>query len=154
MKEIAFIYNRFVSERFPLPNEKQVIVFERRIASKLPPDFRQYILELNGGFFDDAEIVPDHDECPSSILSDMNGLGSPHPDFELNQPGGWRLFDDNDPPKVIPIGGTPMGDFIMLVTELGENPGTILFKQAFGEFYFLAEGIEEFFGLLRESPHV
>jgi hypothetical protein len=72
--------------------------------------------------------------------------------LELNQPSGWNLFDDNDPPKIIPIGGTPMGDFIMLVTELGETPGAILFKQAFGEFYFLADGIEEFFGFLRESP--
>jgi hypothetical protein len=134
MKEIASAYKRFATERFRLPSKKQLLVFERRIKSKLPSDFRQYVLEFNGGIFEYSEIVPDHDECPSSRLSDTNGLGSRYKCFELNQPRGWNLFDDNDPPKIIPIGGTPMGDFIMLVTELGETPGAILFKQAFGEF--------------------
>jgi hypothetical protein len=42
-----------------------------------------------------------------------------------------------------------MGGLIILVTEQ-EGRGTILLKQAFGESHYLAEGIEEFFGLLRE----
>jgi hypothetical protein len=60
------------------------------------------------------------------------------------------LFDDNDPPKILPIGGTPMGGLIILDTAPGEGRGDIWLKQAFGDFYYLADGIEEFFGLLRE----
>jgi hypothetical protein len=60
------------------------------------------------------------------------------------------LFDDNDPPKILPIGDTPLGSLIILDTAPGEGCGTIYFKQAFGDFYFLADGIEDFFDLLRE----
>jgi hypothetical protein len=151
MSVFEHAYKRFATEQFPLPSEKQVVAFERRIKSELPADFRQYILEFNGGVFDDPEIVPDHEDCPPSVLAEMNGIGCPHPILELHQPRRWELFDDNDPPEFLPIGETPLGDFIILVTELGENPGRILFKQAFGEFYYLAEGIEEFFGFLREA---
>ena len=38
---------------------------------------------------------------------------------------------------------------IVLIAE-HEGRGEIFLKQAFGDFYVLAEGIEEFFGLLRE----
>ncbi len=42
-----------------------------------------------------------------------------------------------------------MGGLIVLVV-VGEESGCILLKQAFGDFYILADGIEEFFSLLRE----
>ncbi len=43
-----------------------------------------------------------------------------------------------------------MGGLIILDTAPGEGRGDIWLKQAFGDFYYLADGIEEFFGLLRE----
>ena len=61
------------------------------------------------------------------------------------------LFDNNDPPQIVPIGHTGMGGLIILATR-PEDRGTIFLKQAFGGFYYLADGIEEFFGLLREPP--
>lgn len=45
------------------------------------------------------------------------------------------LFDDNDPPKILPIGDTAMGGLIILDTAPGEGRGTIYLKQAFGDFY-------------------
>lgn len=47
-----------------------------------------------------------------------------------------------------------MGGLIILDTVPGEGRGEIYYKQAFGEFYWLAEGIEEFFTLLREPTVV
>jgi hypothetical protein len=39
---------------------------------------------------------------------------------------------------------------IILTTE-NDNWGEIYLKMAFGPFFYLAENIEEFFGLLQES---
>lgn len=44
-----------------------------------------------------------------------------------------------------------MGGLIILDTAPGEGRGEIYYKQAFGDFYWIAENIEEFFGLLREQ---
>jgi hypothetical protein len=81
----------------------------------------------------------------------MCGIGACHEEAELGRLSYLCLFDDNDPPKIVPIGCTPMGSWIILDTAPGEGRGAIFFKQAFGDFYYLADGIEEFFGLLREE---
>jgi hypothetical protein len=59
------------------------------------------------------------------------------------------LFDDNDPPLIVPAGHTSMGGLIIPITERAGR-GEIYLKQAFGDFYYLAAGIEQFFELLRE----
>ena len=73
---------------------------------------------------------------------------------ELGDQRTMGLFDDNDPPKILPIGDTAMGGLIIFDTAPGEGRGNIYLKKAFGDFYYLAEGIEEFFSLLREPTPV
>ena len=82
----------------------------------------------------------------------MCGIGASHDEADLARPSDLHLFDDNDPPKIMPIGCTPLGSLIILDTAPGEGRGTVYFKQAFGDFYYLADGIEDFFALLREPP--
>jgi len=60
------------------------------------------------------------------------------------------LFDDNIPPKIVPIGSTGMGGLIILDTAPGDGNGAIFLKKAFGDFYYLTEDLEAFFALLRE----
>lgn len=79
----------------------------------------------------------------------MHGIGASHPGAELASDSALTTFEDNNPPQGIPIGRTPMGSLIMLMVR-PEDRGCIYYKQAFGDFYFLADGIEEFFMLLRE----
>ena len=43
-----------------------------------------------------------------------------------------------------------MGGLIILDTAPGDGNGAIFLKQAWGDFYYLTEGIEDFFALLRE----
>lgn len=146
---IEYAYRRFSRRRFPQPSLSQVEALERRIGITLPDDYRRFLLEFNGGYFNEPDIEPVVEGCPRDALTFLNGIGASHPEAELATPGDLVTFDDNDPPKIIPIGGTPLGSLIILDTAPGDGNGEIYFKQAFGDFYWLAEGIEEFFTLLR-----
>ncbi len=150
MDPIEHAYQRFVITRFPLPTEEQVRALERQIHVELPDDYRRFILRFNGGYFNEPVITPVGQACPEDSLAYLSGIGAPHEEAELGNPSDMSLFSDNDPPKIMPIGATPLGSLIILDTAPGEERGTIYFKKAFGDFYYLADGIEGFFALLRE----
>ena len=114
-----------------------------------PEDYRRFVLEFNGGYFNKPEITPVGEECPQDVLAILHGIGASHWEAELGSDFYLALFDDNEPPLFVPIGSTGTGGLIVLITE-AEGRGEIFLKQAFGDFYYLADGIEEFFGLLRE----
>jgi len=150
MNAIELAYRRYSRKRFPLPTEAEVRALEQRIHGKFPPDYRRFLLEYNGGYFTEPEIKTDVEGCPEDLLTYMHGLHASHEEAELGD--GVDLFDDNDPLLIIPIGSTPMGHLIILDTAPGEGNGDIYFKEAYGDFYHIAEGIEEFFSLLKEYP--
>ncbi|MBI3836426.1 MAG: SMI1/KNR4 family protein [Planctomycetia bacterium] len=154
MNTIEFAYRRFSRKRFPLPSEAQVRALEDRIKVDFADDYRNFLLEFNGGYFIEPEITPVGEGCPQDALTFLSGLGASHQEAELGEPGTLVLFDDNDPPKILPIGDTAMGGLIILDTAPGEGRGMIYLKKAFGDFYYLAEGIEEFFSLLHEPTPV
>jgi hypothetical protein len=151
MTAIEDAYCKFSRVRFPLPTEEQLADLERRIGIVFPDDYRQFILEYNGGYFVEPEITPVGEGCPQDALTYLSGIGASHAYAELGEPSKLGLFDENDPPKIVPIGYTVMGGLIILDTAPGEGRGEIYYKQPFGDFYFLADNIEEFFGLLREQ---
>ncbi len=153
MSIIDDAYRRFCQERFPLPTEEQVAELERRIGCTLPADYRQFILNYNGGYFREPEIEPTVDACPVDLLTYLHGIGAAHPEAELATKYQMSIFEENDPPEIVPIGETPMGSLILLIVH-EDGYGEICFKEAFGDFYFLADGIEEFFSLLRERPEI
>jgi hypothetical protein len=150
MTAIDDAYRKFSRVRFPLPAEEQLAELERRIDIVLPDDYRRFILEFNGGYFREPRITPVGDGCPQDALTYMSGIGASHEYAELGRPSWMMLFEDNMPPKILPIGYTAMGGLIILDTAPGDGRGEIYYKQAFGEFYWIAESIEEFFTLLRE----
>jgi hypothetical protein len=152
MTTIEHAYNRFSTERFPLPSEAQLHALEKRIGVTFPEDYRHFVLKYNGGYFSEPEITPVSEECPRDALTFLSGIGASHEESELGRQFYMSLFDDNDPPKIVPIGRTSLGALIILDTAPGESQGEIFLKQAFGGFYYLADGIEEFFGLLQEPP--
>ena len=145
-------YHNFCSGRFPLPAEKQIDDLEQRLGIHLPPEYRQFLLEYNGGIFAEPDIVPPSQDCPLDRLRFLCGIGASHPIAELASPEGLppEIFDGNDPPIILPIGYTLMGNMLLLVTS-DEGFGCIVMKQAFTDnSFFLAKGIVDFFGLLRE----
>lgn len=143
---IAYAYESFCETRFPLPSEADVTALEQRIGVTLPDDYRRYLLEYNGGFFDDA-LIPQHGEDrPLTELETMNGIGAADECAELGLRQDILLFDDNEPPQILPIGRTLGNYLILLVTHPDEN-GSILLR-TFTESFWLADGIEDFFALL------
>ena len=150
MTNINYAYNRFCIERFPLPSESQVAALEERIRVTFPDDFREFILEFNGGYFNEPDIETVGD-APPSVLKCLFGIDASHPSSELGSRSSIVLFEDNDPPKILPIGSTPTGGLIILGVE-PEVRGVIFLKQAWGNSYYLADGIEEFFDLLHTPP--
>jgi len=84
----------------------------------------------------------------------MAGINATHPSAELGLLGGFNpfIFEDNDPPQILPIGDTPIGNLIFLVTDPdGDDYGSIGLKIAFSQNSFrLADNVEEFFERLRE----
>ena len=151
MTSIDDAYDRFARKRFPHPSDAQLTELERNINVTLPADYRRFVLDFNGGYFTDPAIQPVGEVCPRETLNCLFGIGAAHPTAELGRPEDLALFDDNDPPEIVPIGSTGMGGLIILLTH-PEGRGAIFLKQAFGGFYYLSEGIEGFFDLLRDTP--
>ena len=150
MSTIEAAYTAYCTERFPPPTEEDVRDLEHRIGASFPGDFCQFVLEYNGGYFVEPEIVPPTRECPVDRLTSIFGIRASHLTAELASRESLAIFSDNDPPEVVPIGDTIMGNLLLLVTH-AEGRGCIVLKRASSEQSFLlAGGIDEFFGLLRD----
>ena len=65
------------------------------------------------------------DGCPQETLRGLHGIGASHPTAELGSDLDLSLFDDNSPPKIMPIGRTGMGGLIILDTAPGDGQGAI-----------------------------
>jgi SMI1/KNR4 family protein SUKH-1 len=117
---------------------------------RFPGRLSAIYLEYNGGYFVEPEITPVGEGCPQDALKFMSGIGASRDTAELGESSTIDLFEGNHPPKIVPIGYTTMGGLIILDTAPGEGRGEVYYKQAFGEVYWLAESIEQFFKLLRE----
>jgi hypothetical protein len=152
MSVIAQIYEKYCEERFSLPTEKQVADIERRMGVPFPADFREYVLRYNGGLFNEPDILPHQKECPLDRLAELYGLGANAGSEELASPDSLAMFDDNDPPQILPIGYTMMGCLLyMVIDPEGDDCGQVSIKLPNSDrCYFLGKGIEEFFTRLRE----
>ena len=150
MSGIEYAYRRFATVRFPLPTEEQVADVERRVVMELPPCYRQFLLDFNGGRFDMPEILTYDEEVKRDGLECLFGINADHPTAEITAPYLLTLFED-DPPIAMPIGSTGCAGLVVLVIE-EENQGAIYLKKPFGGFCWVADSIEEFFDCLHESP--
>ncbi|MDB5387263.1 MAG: / family [Planctomycetaceae bacterium] len=150
MSTIEKAYRDFCTKRFPLPSSKEISKFEEKIGVGLPPEYRSFIEEFNGGDFALPKIESSGEPCPTDRLRHMSGIGATHESAELGRLPDLQLFGDVHHPEVLPIGRTIMNYFILLVIAPGgEDYGWVLLR-TFTDSFFLAENIEEFFGLLSE----
>lgn len=150
MNAIELGYQKYCTDRFPQPTAAEIAELEGRLGVELPADYREFLLQYNGGNFNEPDIVPPEDDCPLDCLNCLWGIGATHESAELASPDKLVIFDDNFPCQILPIGYTLMGNMIILITHPEDN-GCIALKKAFSDdTFFLAEGIEGFFELLRE----
>jgi hypothetical protein len=87
MNAIESVYQQFCKERFPLPSERQLEELEQRIGVRFADDYRRFVLEFNGGYFNDPAITP-VDDSPREALG---CLESAHPMKPLNW-GSQRIL--------------------------------------------------------------
>jgi hypothetical protein len=151
MEAIERAYQLFCRRRFPLPSEKQVADLELRLGIVLPGDYREFLLRFNGGYFFEPRIVPPVEGCPSDCLDVLAGIGATDPSAELGSPDGFSpdIFDDNEPPQILPIGYTLMGSLIFLITHADDNGWVGLKKADSDDSFLIGKTIEEFFDRLR-----
>lgn len=154
---IEYAYQRFCDERHPLPTAKQVAELERRIDVVLPDDYREYLLQYNGGWFRFPSFMNDDDELFfSDGLRSMKGVGlsEEYESAELGKEADLYLLDDNIPPKAFIIGRTDNAYLIMLnvIPDGGEygDYGDIVVR-TFTQSILIASDIDDFFGQLRRN---
>lgn len=148
---IQYAYNRFCTRQFPLPSIAQVEEFEEAIGVVLPDDYRQYLLDFNGGFFSEPLIMCDEPGYPQDRLTLICGLGLAEDQSAFDLFTYIDLFDDNFPAQIVSIGDTLMGSLLFIVTDRdGEDYGNIGLKLAGkDDSFFLSSGIEDFFSSLK-----
>lgn len=152
MPEIERAYERYCQKRFPLPSAEDIQRLEDRVNVTFPDDFREYLLQYNGGWFRTPVLdVEDADIHNGGRIDFMSGIGASHEVAELGNPLDMALFDDNDPPQIMIIGLTEGGHLILLDTYVpGDHFGSILYR-TFTESIRLGSGIAEFFDLFCDA---
>lgn len=157
MKQIDWVYQQYGERRFPLPSEDDIARLEARLNLRFPPDYRQFLLDYNGGWFGDHELAVPEDVWNDQIHC-LYGIRADHEAGELGQPSDISLFDDNDPPQIVIIGHTSTNQLIVLGVH-PETYGQIFFKTYWSraskteqEWFWWADSIEDVFDLISE-PH-
>ena len=146
MSTIASVYASCCERRFPSCTDSDVIELENRLSARLPPDYRSFLLEFNGGYFNEPLIRGD---CPTDALNALKGIAAPAEFAVLGSTLDLALFEENDPLCILPIGNTVTGSLILLDTVENEDEfGSIGLTTPRGHVYWLAAGIVEFFSLL------
>lgn len=144
-----YAYELYCEERYKLPTPADVDQLEETLEAALPDDFREYLLEFNGGrFARPAVICEEYDDLPNGGIDFMYGIGAPLDFADIASDFNINFFEDNVPRRIALIGETE-GNFLILlvVDEQRDEYGSILFR-TFDQEFLVADGIDEFFGLL------
>lgn len=108
---IRDVYDKCCTSRFPLPTEQRVREVEQVISAKVPEAYRSFLLEFNGGVFENAIAIPRkpiaakwrdgiavHDDLSIEIL---NGIDAT---FAFGMSSDYAVYENNSPLKLLPIG--------------------------------------------------
>jgi hypothetical protein len=139
------IYSDCLDTAFTLPSEVDLLAFEAGVGAKLPEQYRQFLLQHNGGYFQD--VVVNFGGGLGDGLDYLSGIGASFPDAELGE--DLDVFDDNDPLKILPIGYTQCGSFLLLGVADDIRGQVWVQISEDEEFKLIADSFIEFFGGLK-----
>ncbi len=144
-------YDRYCTERPPLPSEESISAIEDDLGITFPNHYRDFLLNYNGGWFGKyPEIHSDEYVVPKISLENMFGVDTGNEYLKLNDWPTIHLWDDNDPIIILPIGSTTSNYIIVLVAQVTEEDYGQIYLRTFDDIFFLAEDMEEFFELWRD----
>lgn len=142
MSSIEEVYDKCLETRNSLPSSEQVAMLESTLGVALPPEYRQFLLERNGGTFNRGKfrrLIITFEDNKGDCLDKLYGIGAPS-----NTCGDLCkeaiLFDDYRPCRLVPIGYTALGVLLLIVTEA-------LGKEKAGQIWIQYPGDEEFWEL-------
>jgi hypothetical protein len=137
---IETIYQH-IKTQFPIPLESDITEFELKYQFTLPPSYKKFILNFNGGSF--RNVVVSFGNGKSDMLTYLHGINATFEDAELGE--DLDLFTNNSPPSILPIGGTGFGTLILLDVE-----GRVLYQEASSDsFELLESSLDAFFQSLQ-----
>ena len=144
-------YDRYCTERPPLPTEERISAIEDELGITFPGHYRDFLLNYNGGWFGGhPELYSEEYVIPKITLSNLFGVDTGDEYLKLNDWSRIHTWDDNDPIIILPIGKTPNGFYIVLVAKVTEEDYGQIYLRTFDDIFFLDEDIEEFFELWRD----
>lgn len=136
-------YARFCTKRFGLPSSAELRALEEHCQVCLPADFRDFLLQFNGGEFSE----------PSFYVKELNKMFGLSLLFGCGIGGQYdladkvELFEENVPTVILPIGSTSGNSLLLLVTEEFEK-GSIRLKEPWLETsVFVADDFGDFLKL-------
>jgi hypothetical protein len=98
-------------------DEDAIAAAEKRMGRAIPPDYRDFLLEHNGGHPDPARFdIPGEEQPRTSRVSFFFGVDVQKP---LNVEYFVSTFEGRIPPELFPIGRDPGGN-LMLMDEDGK----------------------------------
>jgi hypothetical protein len=110
--------------------EDAIAAAEKRMGRSIPPDFRDFLLEHNGGHPDPARFdIPGAEQPRNSRVSFLFGVDVQR---SLNVEYFVSTFEGRIPPEMFPIGRDPGGNLILMGAE-GADAGKIFFWHHEGE---------------------
>jgi hypothetical protein len=138
----------------PTTSESEVSEFEKRRGIKLPPDYRQFLLDYNGGTpLKQAVVIPD---CHQEAIVD-HFLGLKRNDEDIDT---WLDELDGDmPSEFIPIGFDPGGNALLLdltdgVVYYWDSSRSFKESSAEDNTYWVANSFNELIVGLKEDKEV
>lgn len=150
MTAIERVYKQHCIQRFSPPKPAEIELVETRLGNGLPQSYRQYLLEYNGGIFDEPELQLHDQSIPAEHVSFMCGITSEEGMAALARKQDLAIFEDNFPVELLKIGSTVSGGLLLLVIDpdCEDEDGDIAVKTVGHGIQFLADDIYSFFELL------
>jgi hypothetical protein len=117
-----------MTERGPQITEAALVRFEKQLGTKLPDDYRAFLLEVNGGqttLNHTRFLMTTHKgRKDGTLLNSLNSLDDP--DDQFNLATRWKSSRHRLSPEVIPIGYDDLGGTLGLVVA-GPRHGQVWF---------------------------
>lgn len=149
MSSIEEVYDKCLEIPNSLPSSEQVATLESTLGVSLPPEYRQFLLERNGGTFNRGKfrrLIISFEDNKGDCLDSLYGIGARKTCGDLCREA--VLFDDDRPCRLVPIGYTALGVLLLIVTEaLGQDKaGQIWIQYPYDEeFWELCDSFTSMF---------
>ena len=147
-----------MSSAGPQLSEFSVTALERKLDIKLPPDYRRFLMEYNGG-----DPTPGYFSIPGEIPGGsvrvvQNFFGVKKLENASNLEWAFNTFRNDLPNNIIPVASTGYEDDAVCISTSGADTGKVYFWNSQGagrlgsydELHLLADTFQEFLDSLYE----